>query len=86
MSPRSSGSLGGLPSWLEYLSLQGVLRPRVYDTTVSPLWLEMQSRAAWQATPSWTLCRLACHWLLPWQRVAFAMVPDAAWLSFDQQP
>ena len=36
--------------------------------------------------PSWTVYRLACHRLLPWLRVMFAMVPDAAWLGSDQRP
>ena len=30
--------------------------------------------------------RLACHRLLPWLRVTFAMVPDAAWPGSDQWP
>ena len=41
-------------------------------------------RSAWQTTPSWTVYRLACHRLLPWLRVTFAMVPDAAWPGSDQ--
>ena len=32
------------------------------------------------------LYRLACHRLLPWLRVTFAMVPDAAWPGSDQWP
>ena len=75
-----------LPGRVEYLSPQGVLLPRVYGRTASPLWLELQGPAAWQATPSWTVYRLACHRLLPWLRVTFAMVPDAAWLGSDQPP
>ena len=71
---------------MEYLSPQGVLLPLVYGTTASPLWLELRGRSAWQATPSWTVYRLACHRLLPWLRVTFAMVPDAAWPGSDQQP
>ena len=68
------------------LSQQGILLPRVYGTTTSPLWLELQGPAAWQATPSWTEYRLACQQLLPWLGVTFAMVPDAAWAGSDQQP
>ena len=30
--------------------------------------------------------RLACHRLLPWLRVTFAMVPDAAWPGSEQRP
>ena len=30
--------------------------------------------------------RLACHRLLPWLQVTFAMVPDAAWPGSDQWP
>ena len=71
---------------MEYLSPQGVLLPLVYGTTASPLWLELRGRSAWQATPSWTVYRLACHRLHPWLRVTFAMVPDAAWPGSDQQP
>ena len=71
---------------MEYLSPQGVLLPLVYGTTASPLWLELRGLSTWQATPSWTVYRLACHRLLPWLRVTFAMVPDAAWPGSDQRP
>ena len=76
----------GLPSCMGYLTPQGVLLPLVYGTTASPLWLELRGLSAWQATPCWTVYRLACHWLLPWLQVRFAMVPDAAWSGSDQQP
>ena len=69
-----------------YLSPQGVLLPRVYGTTASALWLELGGLSAWHATPSWTVNRLACHRLLPWLRVTFAMVPDAARPGSDQRP
>ena len=78
--------LRGLPSRVEYLSPPGVLVPLVYGTTASPLWLELRGLSAWQATPSRTVYRLACHPLLPWLRVTFAMVPDAAWPGSDQWP
>ena len=58
-------------------------------STVRPpqlLWLELRGHSAWQVTPSWTVYRLACHRLLPWLRVTFAMVPDAAWPGSDQWP
>ena len=71
---------------MEYLSPQGVLLPLVYGTTASPLWLELRGNSAWQVTPSWTVYRLACHRLLSWLRVTFAMVPDAAWPGSDQWP
>ena len=71
---------------MEYLSPQGVLLPLVYGTTASPLWLELRGHSAWQVTPSWTVYRLTCHRLLPWLRVTFAMVPDAAWPGSDQWP
>ena len=77
MPPPLGGSSGGLPSRVEYLSPQGVLLPLVYGTTASPLWLELRGHSAWQVTPSWTVYRLACHRLLPWLRVTFAMVPEA---------
>ena len=69
---------------MEYLSPQGVLLPLVYGTTASPLWLELRGHSAWQVTPSWTVYRLACHRLLPWLRVTFAMVLNAAWPGSDQ--
>ena len=78
--------LSGLPSRVEYLSPQGVLLPLVCGTTASPLWLELRGCSAGQATPSWTVYRLACHRLLPWLWVTFAMVPDAAWPGSDQWP
>ena len=71
---------------MEYLSPQGVLIPLVYGTTASSLWLELRGHSAWQVTPSWTVYRLACHRFLPWLRVTFAMVPDAAWPGSDQWP
>ena len=78
--------LSGLPSCVDYLSPQGVLLPLVYGTTASPLWLELRGLPAWQATPSLTVYRLACHRLLPWLQVTFAIVPDAAWPGSDQRP
>ena len=85
-APSFGRQLWGLPSRVEYLSPQGVLLPLVYGTTASPLWVELRGRSARQATPSWTVYRLACHQLLPWLRVMFAMVPDAAWPGSDQWP
>ena len=85
-APSFGRQLWGLPSRVEYLSPQGVLLPLVYGTTASPLWFELRGHSAWQETPSWTVYRLACHRLLPWLRVTFAMVPDAAWSGSDQWP
>ena len=85
-APSFGRQLWGLPSCVEYLSPQGVLLPLVYGTTASPLWLELRGHSAWQATPSWTVYRLACHRLLPSLRVTFGMVPDAAWPGSDQWP
>ena len=85
-APSFGRQLWGLPSRLEYLSPQGVLLPLVYGTTASPLWLELRGLSAWQVTPSWSVYRLACQRLLPWLRVTFAMVPDAAWPGSDQWP
>ena len=85
-APSFGRQLWGLPSPVEYLSPQGVLLPLVYGTTASPLWLELRGHSAWQATPSWTVYWLACQRLLPWLRVTFAMVPDAAWPGSDQWP
>ena len=80
-----AAALGAAQPW-KYLSPQGVLLQLVYGTTASPLWLELRGHSAWQATPSWTVYRLVCHRLLPWLRVMFAMVPDAAWPGSDQWP
>ena len=85
-APSLRRQLWGLPSRVEYLSPQGVLLPLVYGTTASPLWLELRGHSAWQVTPSWTVYLLACHRLLPWLRVTFAMVPDAAWPGSDEWP
>ena len=68
-APSVRRQLSGLPSCMEYLSPQGVLLPQVYGSIASALWLELRGLSAWQATPSWTVYRLACHWLLPWLRV-----------------
>ena len=85
-APSFGRQLWGLPSRVEYLPPQGVLLPLVYGTTASPLWLELRGHSVWQANPSWTVYRLACHRLLPWLRVTFAMVPDAAWPGLGQWP
>ena len=68
------------------ISPQGVLLPRVYGTTASSLWLELRVPSAWQATPTWTAYQLACHGLLSWLWVTFAMVRDAPWPGSDQCP
>ena len=73
-APSFGRQLWGLPSRVEYLSPQGVLLPLLYSTTASPLWLELRGLSAWQAMPSWTVYRLACHPLLPWS----SMQPDRA--------
>ena len=85
-APSCGRQLWRLPSCMEYLSPQRVLLPRVYGTTASGLWLELRGPVAWQATPSWAVCRHACHQLLPWLRATLAMVPDAAWPRSDQRP
>ena len=77
-APSFGRQLRGLPSRVEHISPPGVSVPLFYGMTASPLWLELRGLAAWQATPSWTVYLLACHWLLPWLRVTFAMVTDAA--------
>ena len=85
-APSFGRQLWGLPSRVKYLSPQGVWVPLVYGTSASPLWFELRGHSAWQATPSWAVYRLACHRLLPWLRVTFAMVPDAARPGSDQWP
>ena len=58
--PSCGRQLSGLPSHVEYL-------PPVYGTIASPLWLELRCLAAWQANPSWAMCRHSCNRLLPWR-------------------
>ena len=85
--PAPAGSSSwGLLSHVEYRSPQAVLLPRVYGRIPSPLWLELRAPAAWQTAPFGAVCRLACHWLFPWVRAMFAMVPDAARPGSDQSP
>ena len=85
-APSFGRQLWGLLSRVGYLSPQGVLLPLVYGTTASLLWFEWRGHSASQVAPSWTVYRLACHRLLPWLRVTFAMVRDAAWPGSDQWP
>ena len=54
-APSCGPQLSGLPSRVEYLSPKGVLLPRVYGTTASPLLLELRGPAAWQVAPSWAV-------------------------------
>ena len=70
--------LWGLPCRMRYLS------PQVYSMITSPLWLEFRGLSGWQVTASWTVYRLACHQLLPFLRVTFAMVPNVAWPGPDR--
>ena len=77
-APSFGRQLWGAAQPFGVFSPQGVLLPRVYGMIASPLWLELRGLCAWQANPSWTVYRLACHRLLPWLRVMFAMVPDVA--------
>ena len=71
---------------VEYLQPQEILLPRAYGTISSSLWLELLGPAAWQATSSLAVCQHACHRLLPWLRVPFALVPDTAWPGPEQWP
>ena len=86
MPPPAGGSSRGLPSRVEYPSPPGVLLPRVYGASASPLWLELRGPAAWQPTSCWAVCWLACHRLFPWIRVMSATIPDATWPGSDQWP
>ena len=85
-APSCGRQLWGLPSRMVYLSTQGVLLPRDYGWTALPLWLKLRGTVAWQATPPWAVCWHACHQLLSWLQVTFAMVPDAAWPGSGQRP
>ena len=60
-APSFGRQLWGLPSRVQYLSSPGVLVPLVYGMTASLLWPELRGLSAWQATPSWTVYRLACQ-------------------------
>ena len=64
----------------------GAIAPASLRYDCRLLWLELQGPAAGQATPFWAVCRLACHRLLPWLGLTFAMVPDAARPGSDQWP
>ena len=86
MPPPAGGSSGRLPRRVEYLSPSGVLLPQVYGRSASLRCIVLQGPAAWQATPSWALCRLPCHRLLPRPPLMFAMVPQAAWPGSDPWP
>ena len=66
LTPSCGQQLWELPSHMEYPSPQEVLLPRVYGTAASARCLGLRDPAAWQATPSWAVCRHACHQLLPW--------------------
>ena len=57
-APSCERQLWGLPSRMEYLSPQGVLLPRVYGATASPLWLELRGPAAWPDLVFWVCIRL----------------------------
>ena len=86
MPPPVGGSSRGCPAvWRishhrVYCSRESTVRPP------HPCGSSFRSPAAWQATPSWAVCRHACHQLLPWLRATFAIVSDAAWPGSDQRP
>ena len=86
MPPPLGGSSGSCPAvWSishhkGYCSRLSTVRPP------RPCGLSCRGHSAWQATPSWTVYRLACHRLLPWLWVTFAMITDAAWPGSDQWP
>ena len=71
-SYRGCPAVWSIPHHKTCCSRLSTVRPR------SSLWFELRGHSAWQETPSWTVYRLACHRLLPWLHVTFAMVPDAA--------
>ena len=81
MPPPLGGSSGGCPALWSISHHKGYCS---CESTVRPP--ELRGLSAWQATPSRTVYRLACHRLLPWLRVTFAIVPDAAWPASDQRP
>ena len=85
-APSCGRQLWGLESCVDDLSPQGVFLPRVYGTIASPLLLQLRGPAAWQENPCWAVCRHACHGLLRWLRVTFAIVPDAASPGSGQLP
>ena len=79
-SSRGCLAVGSISHHKGYCSRLSTVRPP------HPFWFELLGHSAWQATPSWTVYRLACHWLPPWLRVMFTMVPNAAWPGSDQWP
>ena len=80
------GSSGGCRSVWSISHHRGYIAPASLRYDASPPWLESRGPAAWQATPSWSMYQLTCHRSLPWLRLTFAMVPDAAWPGSDQRP
>ena len=77
--------LGAAQPYGVSLTTGGIARASLRYDRLTPE-LELRRLRAWQATPSWTVYRLACHRLIPWLRVTFAIVPDAAWPGSDQWP
>ena len=86
MPPPVSGSCGGCPAVWSISDYRSYCSRESTVQSPQPLWLELRGSAAWQAAPSRAVCRHACHQLLPWLPMTFAMVPDAAWPASEQWP
>ena len=82
-----NGSFGRLPSRVEYLSPQGIYCSR--DSSVrspQPCGLGRGILLLGRHPPLRTVYWLTCQWLLQWSWVTFAMILDASWPGWDQQP
>ena len=83
-APSCGRQLWGLLSHVESFLPQGVLLLQVYGMIASPRWLELRFPTAWQGTHSSAFCQPALHRFLPWLRLTFVMVSDAAQPGSDQ--
>ena len=86
MPPHLGGSSGGCPAVWSFSHHKGYSSRSSTVQPPHPCGMSCGAFLLSQATPSWTVYRLACHRLLPWLRVTFAMFPDAAWPGSDQWP
>ena len=86
MHPPVGSSSGGSPTVWSISHHRGYCSRKSTVRSPHPCGQSCGAPAAWQTTPSWALCVQACHRLLPWLRLTFAMFPDAAPPGSDQWP
>ena len=84
MPPHFGGSSGGCPAVWSISHHKGYCSRLSTVRLPHPCGLSCGAAPLCRRPPSWTVYQLACHRLLPWLRVTFAMVPDAAWPGSDQ--